>query len=383
MNSRQSRSDASVSEIACYRVDITPLGGSFRMSGGRRYDVFPSTVVKVTGDDGTYGLGEASTLAGDYLEGFRASSEAAIALLAPHVLPIDVFSPHVLNRAMDRALIGHYPGKAALDIALWDLRAKLLNLPVSQLMGGSAQSSLPAWTGVQIGTTEATVREATLFVDSGYTRLQIKVGDNPREDADRVRDILAAVGNRLDYVACDANQRWSTAEALIFVNRLAEPEVFLEQLTPALSDTVHLARRVPNPIVMDEGARTARDLLDAVSARCVNAVNIKPVRVGGLTKAVLLRDVAQTAGLRVLVDEPMGGLVASAGIASLAASVDPTTLVAAAWFGDHNYNTDSGPVPGKGPTFDRGRVAHFSTPGLGADLDLSALGAPVFRYSRQ
>ena len=373
----------SVTEISCYRVTIDSPGGQYAMSGGRRYDSFESTIVQVTMASGAYGLGEASTLGGDYLEGFRASVEATIQKLGAQVFGSDVLRPHVLSRAMDAALIGHFPGKAALDAALWDVRGKLLGRPVADLLGGSTGTSFPAWTGIRIGDTATAVQEALALADLGYTRLQVKVGDNPKVDAERTQSIIDAFGGRGEYLACDANRGWTTAEAVDFASRLDDPTVYLEQPCPSLAELAQVSSRTPNPIVIDEGARTPRDLLDAIAKGCVDAVNIKPVRVGGLTKAAVMRDIAQAARLRILVDEPMGGPIATAGIASFAATVDPSLLIAGAWFGDHEYAASHGPVPSRGPGFSDGCVVLQASTGLGADLDVSAFGEPAFQLRRR
>lgn len=346
------------------------------MSGGRRYDALVSTIVRVVADDGTYGLGEASTLGGSYLEGFPAGTEAAVAMLGPHLLGLPVGRPHVVNRLMDSVLLGHLPAKAAIDAALWDLWGKLLGLPVADLLGGRAVDSFPSWTAVGVGSSEDAVRDARACLDLGYVNLQVKVGDDPRADAERLGRIVAAVGDRLEYLAADANCGWTTAEALEFAHHLSDPAVYLEQPCPSLTELTHLAARIANPLVLDEAAKHPRDLLDAVGGGCVNAVNIKPVRVGGLTKAAVLRDIAQTAGLRILVDEPMGGHIASAGVASLAATVKPSLLIAGTWFGDHGYSTPGGPASSTGPAFDQGRVTPGWGPGLGGDIELESLGEP-------
>ena len=367
---------ATISEISCYRVTVTPPGGAFTMSRGRRYDALTTTIVQVVADDGTYGLGEASTLGGNYLEGFPAGTEAAVAMLGPHLLGLPVGRPHAVNRLMDGVLLGHLPAKAAIDAALWDLWGKLLGLPVADLLGGRAAASFPSWTAIGVGSSEDAVRDARACLDLGYVNLQVKVGDDPRVDADRLGRVVAAVGDRIGYLACDANCGWTTAEALEFAQRLDDPGIYLEQPCPSLTELAHLAARIANPLVLDEAAKQPRDLLDAVGAGCVNAVNIKPVRVGGLTKAAVLRDIAQTAGLRILVDEPMGGNIAGAGIASLAATVNPSLLIAGTWFGDHAYSTPGGPVTSTGPTFDEGRVLPGWEPGLGGNIELEALGEP-------
>lgn len=368
-----------VTEIACYPVYLIP-GQPHVLSGGRRYERIESLIVRVTAADGTRGFGEASTMGASYLEGFPVGTEAVVRELAPVVLGRDVLWGRPLTRALDAALVGHHPGKAALDIALLDLRARVLHVDVAALLGGRHQDAVDAFAAVSVGSIQDAVAEARSLSERGYRRLQVKVGDDPLADAIRVQAIADALSGDLDYFAADANQRWTVAQALRFVNAIGPLDLFVEQPCRSWGDLMHLRHRCHLPLVADEIARTARDLMEGVSAGCVDAVNLKPVRLGGLTQAAVARDVAESAGLMVLVDEPLGGAIASASIAALAATVSPPLLLAASYFGDLTYHTASGaPIAANGGAQWRaGCIAVPDGPGLGVELDETDLGAPSF-----
>src|SRR5271166_5254418 len=180
-------------ELTCYAVDIPTQHEHYVMSHGRILTSFPSTVVKVTAEDGTVGYGEACTLGSNYLDGFPASAQETVRLLADWVLTCDVFAPGVLVDGMDHLVIGNVTGKAAIDIALWDLRGKLLGRPVADLLGGVKQRSMPGFKAISlsgIGEMMAEVDEAT---ERGYRAWQLKLGDDPIADAARVRAIAEAI----------------------------------------------------------------------------------------------------------------------------------------------------------------------------------------------
>jgi cis-L-3-hydroxyproline dehydratase len=178
-----------VREVACYGVDIPSKDGTYVMSRARSHRVFPSTVVKVTAEDGTTGFGEACTVGGNYIEGFPGSTWATVSALAPLVVGCDAMEPDVLVDQMDAAILGHRPGKAAIDIAMWDLRGRLLDLPVAQLLGGVRQSSFGAFMAVSMDSPAMMAAEAIRAAEVGYTRWQLKVGDDPIEDARRVHAV--------------------------------------------------------------------------------------------------------------------------------------------------------------------------------------------------
>jgi L-alanine-DL-glutamate epimerase-like enolase superfamily enzyme len=319
-------------------------------------------------------------MGGDYIDGFLESTEATVRRLAPIVLAADPLQAQPLVRIMDQTLVGHFPGKAAVDIAMWDLRARLLGVSVATLLGGIAQATVPAFAAVPPGPTAERVAEACRLAERGYLRWQIKVGDAPDQDVADVRAILEAVGEGRHYLSCDANCGWATDDAIRFSRAAADIETYLEQPCPSISELARVRAATSRPIIIDEAAKQPRDLLDAIALGCVDGINIKPVRVGGLTKAVLMRDIAQSAGLKVAVDEPMGGMLASACVAQFAATVDPRLLLATVFFGSSEESFfDDGPAAEAGmPTFSRGEVRVPTGAGLGVIPDEQFLGDPVF-----
>src|SRR5215469_15996977 len=137
--------------VTCYAVEIPAKDGSYAMSRDRVLRSFPSTVVRVTAEDGTSGFAEACSLGGNYCDGFPGSIQATIQEVAPFVLQCDPLEPNVLADGMDALIIGHLPGKAAIDTAMWDLRGKLLGLPVARLLGGIKQESFGAFQAISLG----------------------------------------------------------------------------------------------------------------------------------------------------------------------------------------------------------------------------------------
>ena len=232
-----------VRELSCYAVEIPTPHDRYVMSHGRVLDSFPSTVVKVTADDGTVGYGEACTLGMNYLDGFPASARETVRLLADWVFTCDPFEPGVLVDGMDDRLVGNLTGKAAIDIAMWDLRGRLLGRPVAQLLGGvkqstrsprsrrSASRSRRPWPGPRVGRpTRATARGSSSSVTTRCT------------DAARAHAVAAAVPPGYVCMTCDANKGWTVAQALRFAHAVQGLDTYLEQ--PCRS----LARARPGPV---------------------------------------------------------------------------------------------------------------------------------------
>lgn len=205
--------------------------------------------------------------------------------------------PFQLERILDelaRVLPGCCCTLAGIDMALHDLCGRLAGLPLYRWFGLNPEST-PA-TGYTIGmdTLPAMVREARQA--SAFPILKIKVG-RPG-DVDAVKAIRAETAAVLRV---DANGGWSVDEAIDRINRIEPYGIqFVEQpIAPGNLDGLRRIRqRTRLPIVADEDARTAKDL--PALAGCVDGINIKLMKCGGLREALRMIHVARALGLQVM-----------------------------------------------------------------------------------
>ena len=370
--------------VTCYAVEIPAKDGSYAMSRDRVLRSFPSTVVRVTAEDGTSGFAEAGSLGGNYFDGFPGSIQATIRELAPFVLQCDPLEPNVLADGMDALIIGHLPGKAAIDTAMWDLRGKLLGLPVARLLGGIKQESFGAFQAISLGPPATMAAEVSRMANLGFRRWQLKLGDDPLVAAQRVHAAAGVLPAGSDLLTSDANQGWTAADTLRFVQAVAGVDTYLEQPCRTTAELARVRARCALPIMMDEGATDLADILDALALGSIDALNLKPTRVGGLTKAARIRDLAQASGLKILLDEPQGADLATAALAELAATIDPGHFLGTGCFiGPHMpFSYQKAGPSGPGPQFDDGTLQRGNAPGLGVDVDENVLGPPVFQLAR-
>lgn len=368
-----------VRELACFAVDIPTQHDTYVMSHNRVLTAFPTTIVKLTAEDGTVGWGEACTLGSNYLDGFPASAQATVQLLADWVLECDVFEANVLVDGMDHLVIGNLTGKAAIDIAMWDLRGKLLGRPVAQLLGGVKSRSMPGFKAISLGTAEEMVAEVEEATERGYRAWQLKLGDEPLADAARVRAVAEAVPSDSTFMTSDANKGWTVAQTLRFAAEIEGVDTYLEQPCPTIAELRQLRSVLARPLMADESLRTEADCLDLLRAGCADAINLKVVRVGGLTKAARIRDLAHSAGWMVLADEPQGADLATAALTQFAATVNPEQLLATAYFMGEDMKISYRPDGDtSGPRLVEGRVEYVEAPGLGIEIDEASLGDPLF-----
>jgi L-alanine-DL-glutamate epimerase-like enolase superfamily enzyme len=207
----------------------------------------------------------------------------------------------------------------------------------------------------------------------GIHRFQLKIGADPYEDAERTRQVVAATGPE-DVIVADANGGWRLQDAVVAARALDGLErVFFEQPCPTLEECLIVRERTTLPMVLDECIRDVQSLLRAYEARALEAFNLKISKVGGLTQAKLMRDLAVVLGLRVTIEDAWGGDLVTAAVSHLAASTPPETLFTVSFMNDWTNEH----VAGHEPRSDAGFGAAPAFPGLGVDVDVEALGAPL------
>jgi L-alanine-DL-glutamate epimerase-like enolase superfamily enzyme len=271
---------------------------------------------------------------------------------------------------MDGALAGHAYAKAAVDIACWELHGKAARLPVSTLLGGVRSADFPLYVAIPLGPVDAMDAHGQARRAEGITRFQLKLGADPREDAERVRAVLYATVDEI--VVADANGGWRLQDATIAARALEGLDrVLFEQPCPTLEECLIVRERTTLPMVLDEVITDVAALLRARGA--MEAVNLKLGRVGGLTAARALRDLGEALGLRLTIEDSWGGDLTTAAVSHLAASTRPDALLMASFMNDWTLDH----VAGHEPRSRGGRGAAPAGPGLGVEVDEDALGPPL------
>ena len=364
-----------VTGIDIYALPLQYAHGTYVMSGGRAASVQESTLVRVRTDEGISGWGEACPLGATYLADFAEGVRAALPLLADAVVGVDPRELGTITTAMDRALRGQYAAKSALDVACWDILGRSVGLPVCTLLGGRRGEDFPLYVAIPLGPPEAMTEFAEAAVAGGIAGLQLKLGSDPAADAARVRAVREAVGDGILLVA-DANGGWRRHDALVAARLLSDVgNVVLEQPCATLAECVEIRRRVSVPMSLDEVIVDVPSLVEACALGAMESINLKIGRVGGLSSARVIRDLVGALGLRATIEDTWGGDVVTAAVSHLAASTVPDALVHASfmndWVSDH--------VAGHEPRSENGRGRAPDAPGLGIDVDVEALGAPLLR----
>lgn len=363
-----------ITQIELYGYDLHYVHGDYVMSGGRAVRALPSTVVKVTTDQGIAGWSEVCPLGQTYLPAFAGGARAALRELAPALIGADPRNLALINERMDGVLRGHAYAKSPVDVACWDILGKVAGLPVSALLGGQRQDRYPLYVAVPHGSAEEMAAHVRARRVEGIHRFQLKIGGDPLEDAARVRRAVETT-DADDVIIADANGGWRLQDAIVGA-RLLEPlpRVYLEQPCPTLEECAAVRRVTTLPMIYDEIVTDAPSLLAAVQQGGAGGINLKISRVGGLTNARMIRDLCEALGVSLTIEDTWGGDLVTAAVSHLAASVRPQALFTASFMNDWTKEH----VAGYQPRSRDGWGGPAPGPGLGVEVDTRTLGEPLF-----
>jgi len=223
-------------------------------------------------------------------------------------------------RSQLKAVLPPAPSTLAMvDMALMDLMGKRAGLPVYQILGGYRERIV---TSVTIGILpEAdTVRRALHFTSQGFRALKIKGGRSVDEDIARVAKVREAAGPAID-IRFDANEGFSETDALKFAAAAADAGVSIIEQPTSRRDSGLMARLTRSsrvPIMADESLITIKDAIALAGDDAADMINIKLMKVGGITPAVHLMGLAAALGMNVMVgcmDEAAIGIAAGLHVA--------------------------------------------------------------------
>lgn len=298
-----------------YRVSSLELKHVFTISRSSRTTV--PVVIVTLHDSGLTGYGEASPNS-RYGENCMSVSEFLDRINAVELMePLD---PGRVGHHLE-ALSSHYPSaKAAVDIAVHDLLAKRLGIPVYSFLG--LEKPKKVFSSFTIGIDSPGMIRSKVLEAINYPILKIKMGMAGDEE------IVRAVRSVTDKpLRVDANEGWKTKEeALERINWLSDQNVELvEQPMPAnqIDDVRWLRERVDMPIIADEALQSIDDIETICSA--YDGVNVKVQKLGGLFRTKQVIESAKMHGLKVMIGcmiESSVGITAAAHLASLADWID-------------------------------------------------------------
>lgn len=322
-----------------------------------------NVLVKITTDEGIVGWGEgveALDVTGDN----QGRIEASLVELGSRIVGMDAGHRTAIWAMLAGAVHGNTTAIGAIDIALHDIAGKAYGVPVSELIGGTNRTEIPALTLMGSGRTDDDLETFSARYDSGYRWFKLKLGmGDPRHELETFRGMAAHAD---DLVLCgDANAVWTEQVSATFLHGTGGLGIrFIEQPTRSHDAIVRLAETSPTAICADESAKTLEDIL-SFGGTAIAGVSLKLIKHMGITGVMRAAAICDAMGLNV----NLAGKIAESSI-SAAANLHCAAAMTDTYFGCSPANQGlSEDITGSPLLQMNGVFTVPSGPGLGVEVD--------------
>jgi len=329
----------------------------------RRVDTLEDLVVIIECDDGSVGYGEGAAtpvITGETM----GSMIACISYIMPHLIGRDIEDFEAIIDLVHSLILKNTTAKSALEIALYDLKAKASKLPLFRMLGGT-QTKFSTDITISMGEIDKMIVDCHSAVALGYDTLKIKIGDDPQKDVERVVTINATLDSHIK-LRLDANQGWTAKESVKLLHALEKQDIiaeFIEQ--PVAADDFegfkYIKERVQTPLLADESIFSVKDARKLLEMQAIDYVNIKLAKTAGITQALKLADLSKDFGVKCMIGCMLEGPISvAAGVHVASAKADIITMLdldAVSLLASHPVDTDI--------VFDESKIVLSDTHGLG------------------
>ena len=197
---------------------------------------------------------------------------------------------------------------AAIDIALWDIKGKALNLSIAKLAGGQRECVPTYASGALMRqfSLDQVVKAAPRLVERGFRQMKMQLalpGDTtPAREVERTRLIRESVGEHIDLM-CDINQLWDVRQAISIGRQIEQYHLFWLEDVVAHDDypgLASVAAALATPVAAGEYVYGSVPFRHMLEARSVDIVMIDVLRAGGITQWLKIAAMAQAFNLPVV-----------------------------------------------------------------------------------
>lgn len=296
-------------------VEVTvvnlPCKATFLLAGGtysQKGEPTPRALVKVVGSNGKTGWGEVTPCPTWCYETSETIVSTIRNYLAPALLGAAAWDFDGLHRTMERvinpgATIGQPLAKSGIDVALHDLVARSLDVPLYVLLGGKRRDQIQLGYVVSAPDADEAAAQTRQGLELGYSAFKVKIGIHGEQEDLRQVAAVRETAPAEAFLWVDANQGYGLDNATRQARRLADlgVQVFEQPLKGSRpSDFRRLVQLGAVPIAIDESICSPGDLMEYIKAEAVDLPVAKVQRCGGLWPSQIFCAVAEAAGLRLV-----------------------------------------------------------------------------------
>ncbi|MEU2900874.1 mandelate racemase/muconate lactonizing enzyme family protein [Streptomyces sp. NPDC006967] len=342
----------------------------YRSSYSTKSETF---LVRITTDDGTYGWGEAQAPLVP-----EVAATIVERLLGPFLLGRDPFDTQSIwmdnyDAMRERGHVNgyHLDAVAAIDIALWDLKGKLLGASVATLMGGRLRQQVPCYvSGLSAPDDDTRVASVTKWADQGFTEFKLPLGNGAAADARSFAAVRRALGDDAT-INVDLHWRYSVPDAITLGRRMEEHGLGFYEAPVAPEDSLgqaEVAAALAASVAIGEELRTRYDFRDRLVKRSADVLQPDVGRMG-ITEVMGVSALAEAFHVSLALHLGVGlGIYIAAGVQVAAATRNVQTME----FQPGQLNVGNALL--KQPVeCASGWYTVPEGPGLGVDVDLDTL----------
>jgi L-alanine-DL-glutamate epimerase-like enolase superfamily enzyme len=377
--SRQELPDSGPSDLRIKDVIVHKLRLPYRSVVNFRsvtQDRGEYALLRIITDDGHEGIAESVCRPEQHGEDATALATTIDTLFKPRLVGLDPLAHLAALTAMGRVKFCR-SAKALIDVALWDLKGKILNQPVWRLLGAAKPKPVPLTWLVHGNTREAMVAEAVRkHEERGYDSMKLKTWKRSIEDVRLVEDVRKALGDDA-FLYVDGNGSYSEGEARTILARVADYNAAFIEEPCKFSDPLRqaaFAPHLPVPLLGDQCLQSLEEVQLHIRLGAVGAVSIK-LRRTGFTQSLKIAALAEAAGLPVVI-----GTDSESRIGSLARMHFRAALPWLASYPAETHFFDKltdDAFAGEFP-FRDGTLTPTDAPGFGAEIDRAKLDSFAF-----
>lgn len=290
-----------------------PLKNPF-ITSLRKVTKLEDFIVKISCSNGLVGYGEGAptpVITGDTKE----SIVSFIQTITPKLIGQDLEEFDSIIELIQKHQPKNTTPKSMLDMAMYDLIAKIEKQPLYKLLGGIQQEFNTDLT-ISLDNVDNMVKTSLDAVSLGYKSLKIKLGAGVEDDITRIKEIYRAIPKDT-ALRLDANQGWSVKESIKILNNIEDYGIKIELLEQPIKATdldglKQIKNSVQTPILADEAIFTIDDAKKIIQHDMADYLNIKLAKSGGISQAIQIAKLCEENNKKCMIGCMLEGPIAIA-----------------------------------------------------------------------
>jgi galactonate dehydratase len=244
-----------------------------------------SLLVRITTQTGEYGWGECVAFYAPEVAGTIITELIGPLLIGRSAHDVVKIYEDMYNAMRVRGFFGgfYHDAIAAIDIALWDLHGKLLNLPVCKVLGSKRYEKMPAYvSGLPMPTLEERVKMAKDWVEKGFDAIKFASAVSYDGIIEEMKALREALGPKIKILV-DLHWKFTAAEAIKLIKKLDEYDLYVAEAPLKPEDTngqALVVRSVYTQVAIGEELRTVYEYRPKFENSCMHVIQPEMGRTG-------------------------------------------------------------------------------------------------------